>query len=241
MEENAQQSLVPPPEATVGGAYGHGWQILKKNFLELLLVIFIIMLINAPLSWFNKNVDFISSYGDYDFDFTNGLYSLLYWLLVATPLEYGAYLIFVRASRGTKVQIRDIISPFNQFVEVVLTKILITGIVIIGIFLFIIPGIIFAIKLAFAPYLVVDKKMDAISAIKESWKMTSGHGFTIFVMAILAFIIMLGGFIVFFVGIFISMIWIMAAFASLYYAADSAGKDAAGSQELETSPVEESS
>jgi len=58
MEENAKQSPVPAPEATVGGAYGHGWQILKKNFLELLLVVFIIMLINAPLSWFNKDVDF---------------------------------------------------------------------------------------------------------------------------------------------------------------------------------------
>jgi len=238
MEENAKQSPVPAPEATVGGAYGHGWQILKKNFLELLLVIFIIMLINAPLSWFNKDVDFFNSYSD-GFNFTDGLYSLLYWLLVVTPLEYGALLVFLRASRGANVQIRDIISPFNQFVEVILTKILITGIVIVGLLLFIIPGIIFAIKLVFAPYLVVDRKMDAVSAVKESWKMTSGHGFTIFAMAILASFIVLGGLIVFFVGIFISIIWISAAFAALYHAADSAGKDATGSQEFKTSPVEE--
>ena len=146
---------------------------------------------------------------------------MLYWVLIASPIEYGVIYLFLKAVRGETVQIKDIFQPFNQFVDVVLANILVTGIVIAGFILLIIPGIVFAIKLVFVPYLVMDRKMNAINAVKESWKMTGGFGWTIFGMAILAFFICVGGFIVFFVGIIVSMMWIGAAFASLYYAVDS--------------------
>ena len=146
---------------------------------------------------------------------------MLYWVLIASPIEYGVIYLFLKAVRGETVQIKDIFQPFNQFVDVVLANILVTGIVIAGFILLIIPGIVFAIKLVFVPYLVMDRKMNAIGAVKESWTMTGGHGWTIFGMAILAFFICLGGFIVFFVGIIVSLMWIGAAFASLYYAVDS--------------------
>ena len=216
MEENIKQNATSPPEATAGGSYGHGWGTLKKYFLELLLITFIIVLIDAPFGWFNK-----SSLTNYNYDFTNSLYSMLYWVLIASPIEYGVIYLFLKAVRGETVQIKDIFQPFNQFVDVVLANILVTGIVIAGLILLIIPGIVFAIKLVFVPYLVMDRKMNAINAVKESWKMTGGFGWTIFGMAILAFFICLGGFIVFFVGIIVSLMWIGAAFASLYYAVDS--------------------
>ncbi len=216
MEENIKQNAASAPEATVGGSFGHGWDTLKKYFLELLLITFIIVLIDAPFGWFNK-----SSLTNYSYDFTNSFYSMLYWVLIASPIEYGVIYLFLKAVRGETVQIKDIFQPFNQFVDVVLANILVTGIVIAGIILLIIPGIIFAIKLVFVPYLVMDRKMNAINAVKESWKMTGGFGWTIFGMAILAFFICVGGFIVFFVGIIVSLMWIGAAFASLYYAVDS--------------------
>lgn len=55
MEENIKQNATSPPEATAGGSYGHGWGTLKKYFLELLLITFIIVLIDAPFGWFNKS------------------------------------------------------------------------------------------------------------------------------------------------------------------------------------------
>ena len=171
MEENIKQNATSPPEATAGGSYGHGWGTLKKYFLELLLITFIIVLINVPFGWFNK-----SSLTNYNNDFTNSLYSMLYWVLIASPIEYGVIYLFLKAVRGETVQIKDIFQPFNQFVDVVLANILVTGIVIAGFILLIIPGIVFAIKLVFVPYLVMDRKMNAISAVKESWKMTGGHG-----------------------------------------------------------------
>jgi uncharacterized membrane protein len=82
----------------------------------------------------------------------------------------------------------------------------------------IIPGIIVACRLAFVPYLVMDKDLEPMKAVEKSWQMTRGHGWKIFWMAILSFFIGIAGFIVFFVGVIISSMWISSAYATLYQA-----------------------
>jgi uncharacterized membrane protein len=91
-------------------------------------------------------------------------------------------------------------------------------IVVIGFILLIVPGIIFACKLAFTPYLVVDRKMEVIEAIKASWRMTNGHAWKVFLIGLLAIPIFIAGIICFGVGVIISIMWITMAFASLYHA-----------------------
>ena len=88
----------------------------------------------------------------------------------------------------------------------------------------IIPGIIFACKLAFTPYLVVDRKMEVIEAVKESWRMTDGHAWTVFLIGLLAIPICIAGLICFGVGIIVSLMWIRLTFASLYHAVSVSGK-----------------
>jgi hypothetical protein len=53
-------------------------------------------------------------------------------------------------------------------------------------------------------------------AVEESWKMTRGHGWTIFSMAIVSFFIYVAGLLLLFVGIFPASIWVSSSFASLY-------------------------
>jgi uncharacterized membrane protein len=89
----------------------------------------------------------------------------------------------------------------------------------------IIPGIIIACRLAFVSYLVMDKNMEAMKAVEKSWQMTKGHGWTIFGMAIISFFIYIGGLIVFFVGIIVSIMWVHAAFATLYQSVLNANDD----------------
>ena len=86
----------------------------------------------------------------------------------------------------------------------------------IGIVFLIVPGIILACRLAFVPFLVVDKKLDAVKAVEESWRMTRGHGWTIFLMAIMVIPIAIAGFAALGIGIIFSIIWINLAFASIY-------------------------
>jgi hypothetical protein len=59
--------------------------------------------------------------------------------------------------------------------------------------------------------------MEALDALKASWAMTKGHGWTIFFMGLLAFFIIIAGLLVLIFGVLISAMWISAAFAILYH------------------------
>jgi len=100
--------------------------------------------------------------------------------------------------------------------NILLANILVGLIVGAGILMLIVPGIIFACKLAFVPYLVMDEKMEAVDAVRKSWNMTRGHTGTIFLMGVVAFFVGLGGLICFIVGIIPAVIWISLAFATIY-------------------------
>lgn len=62
----------------------------------------------------------------------------------------------------------------------------------------------------------MDKDLEPMQAVEKSWQMTRGHGWKVFGMGILSFFILIGGVIVFFVGVIISFMWIHSAFAALY-------------------------
>jgi len=74
------------------------------------------------------------------------------------------------------------------------------------------------------PYLVVDRKMEAIEAVKESWRMTSGYTWKLFLIGLLAIPISIAVLICFGFGIIFAIMWIHLAFASLYHAVSLAGQ-----------------
>ena len=64
----------------------------------------------------------------------------------------------------------------------------------------------------------MDKKLDPIAAVEESWRMTRGHGWTIFFMALTSIFIIFLGALLLIVGIIPAMVWVKSSFASLYHA-----------------------
>ena len=97
------------------------------------------------------------------------------------------------ACRGDKVEIKDMFGAFRNYINAVFASLLVGVIVAFGLVLLIVPGIIFACKLAFTPYLVVDRKMDAIEAIKTSWHMTDGYAWDVFLIGVMAIPICFAG------------------------------------------------
>lgn len=65
--------------------------------------------------------------------------------------------------------------------------------------------------------------MQVIEAVQESWRMTTGHAWKVFLISLLAIPICIAGLICFGVGIIISIMWISLAHASLYYAVSNSG------------------
>jgi uncharacterized membrane protein len=83
--------------------------------------------------------------------------------------------INVQLVDGKKATFNDLFSQTSVLIKGVLAALLYGVIVLLGIICFIIPGIWLAIRLQFYKYLVVDKKMGPIEALKGSWNMTKGN------------------------------------------------------------------
>jgi hypothetical protein len=123
-------------------------------------------------------------------------------------LYYGFTLVTLRAARSEKPSVVDLFRPFNKFFNVIFSAILLFLILGVGFLLLIIPGIIFACKLVFVPYLVVDKNKGVFSAISESWEMTNGHFWKIFLIGLTVYAVVL-------ILLFIFMIILFASIGGL--------------------------
>lgn len=207
-------TLVP----SVGSSYGNGWRRLQDYFLELFLIIVIGFIVAIPVGWFDAaeetraaGVTLLS------------VLSLAYGLLLLGPLEYGIAYVNLRAARSDQPKAGDILEVFKYYADAVLANILVGAIVCAGLILLIVPGIVFACKLAFTPYLVVDRRMKVIDAVKESWRMTDGYAWQVFFIGLLSIPIAFAGLICFGVGVIVSIMWIHLAFASLYHAVATSG------------------
>jgi uncharacterized membrane protein len=215
MVQNNESNKEPVPivYADVGSAYGHGWRQMWKYILELLLIVVLAFLFSIPAAGLS-----VFEEAEGDGAFFVGIFSLAYLILVLWPIEYGVAYAALKAARGERLEVKDIFEVFQNYGNAILANILTSVIIGFGIILLIIPGIFFACKLVFVPYLIVDKKMEAIAAVKESWRMTDGHALTVFLIGLLAIFIVIAGLIVLVVGVIVAAIWIEVAFASLYYA-----------------------
>lgn len=202
------------PEA--GRSYSIGWKIIWVYFVELLVVSIVYAVLSGPVSFFQWRTD--------EFEWflvPLVMFGIAYGVFVAGPIGYGTQWVFLKAVRGEHIEIRDMFSVFQKnYWNAVIANIVVGVIVGLGIVMLIVPGIIFACRLAFVPYLVIDREMDVMDALRASWDMTRGYGWQIFFMGFLAIFIVIAGLIVLLVGVFVSGMWIAASFASIYHAVE---------------------
>jgi uncharacterized membrane protein len=224
MENMNYRNLVP----SAGGSFSFAWRkMFEKAFLPLLVAVIIVGLLKGPSAGANFKFD-----GNHGFSFPMlfifplVIIGLAYSFLFLPVIKYGEQYLFLKAMRDEEADLKTLFDGFKtQYLNIVLANLIVAALVVIGFVMLIIPGIIIACRLAFVSYLVMDKNMDAMKAVERSWQMTKGHGWTIFGMAIISFFLAIGGLIVFFVGIIISIMWIHAAFATLYQSVLNANDD----------------
>jgi len=228
MEVIEQSKRVP----SINNSFGNGWDVMKKNFLVLLLVVIVVGLVTGPTQSFRWNIH----HGHHwDWEQMNwhlhdmgwlalgmiglllGLLALAWGLLIVPVFKYGGKMMFLQAVREIRPDFNLLVRGFKQnYLGVVLANLLTIALVMLGLIMLVIPGIIIACRLAFVGFLVMDKQLDPISAVEESWRMTRGHGWTIFWMAFLSFWIFIAGLCILFVGVLPAASWVGSSFATLY-------------------------
>ncbi|MDP4224388.1 MAG: hypothetical protein Q8868_13860 [Bacteroidota bacterium] len=234
METQKNYRLYP----TFGDSLGTGFQVMLDNFLRLLLVVFVLAILTAPFKMFNFRFNLHDLPGHwynwdqwFSHDFTRlftigalgmigvflGLLALCYTFLAVPVISYGEHMIFLQAVRRIKPDFEYLIKGFwENYLSIILANLLVVALVVLGLFALIIPGIIIACRLVFVPYIVMDKKLDPIEAVELSWKLTRGHGWTVFLMGFVSFFIIIFGLCLILVGVFPAVIWVTSSFAALY-------------------------
>jgi uncharacterized membrane protein len=228
METKRTYQLLP----RFGTSYNTGWKVMADNFLRLLLVVIILGIIASPMTgakaqWkfdahdFSNipwNMDEFFKFGAFGIAAAFlGLLAMMYYFLLLPVFKYGAKMMFVQSVRQKTPDFDLLISGFRKnYLNIVLANLLVTALIGIGIVCLFVPGIIIACRLAFTPYLVMDKELDPIKAAEESWRLTRGHGWKIFAMGFVAFFIYIAGFICFFIGVLVSDMWVKSSYATLY-------------------------
>lgn len=196
----------------VGSVLSQSWKILWNKFITLFLIVLVVFISQIPLSVFqgNEHGDVLSS--------ILGAFALLYLIFIVSPFKMSADLLYLKAIRQTAFEVKEIFDVFKVYLNVVLASLLSFAIIGIGFAFFLIPGIIFACRLAFVPFLVMDKKLDAVKAVEESWRLTRGYGWRILWLYIVSFFLIIFGAIVLGFGAIIAYIWICLAMAAFYQA-----------------------
>ncbi len=174
-------------------AFQFGWSIAKSNipffFGAHLIALGIFALSHLLSSGFEMASSTIKN------PLLNGAVSivdfLLGILLFTAPIMAGLTKINIDFYDGKKAYDGDLLCGYSSaiFFKHFVASVLFNLAVIIGTIFFIIPGIVFLFKFAFATNFVVDKKCDALEALKKSSDLTNGIKRDLFYFCLLALLL----------------------------------------------------
>lgn len=193
----------------IGGAIRFGWEQLKKNAPMLILAIVLYLLaIFIPLGlslWASAND-------------IQALFVILYivYILIALIGSIGLTMMYIKLGRGEEIELSDLYAHWGRVLPYIGTTILYGIIVVVGLILFIIPGVIWAIKYQYAAYLSLDQKLSPVAALNKSGEMTHGLKWDLLGFYVVASLVAYIGIIALGIGIFISGMVAAIAMAFVY-------------------------
>jgi uncharacterized membrane protein len=189
-------------------AVSFGFETAKKNIIFFIGLFVVVVIISALRSLIQLRVAL-------DKQFL--IYIILYVLIfiINTIIGMGLIKISLEFVDKKKPELRDLFHTKN-LVNFILASLIKGIIVLIGFILLIIPGIIFSIRLQFATYLIIDKNMSAVDAVKKSWEMTKGNAWNLFFFVIILVLLNILGAILLLVGLFITVPLTMIATTFVY-------------------------
>jgi len=144
-----------------------------------------------------------------------GLASLLGWILLIL-LKMGLIRTGLKVLDGGKPEVNDFSSSPLQFLHFLGATILCGLMVIAGLIVFIIPGIILAVRFQLYSYLLIERDLRPVAALKQSWAMTKGKTGSLFLFGLAGMGATLLGMLAFFIGLFAAIPVVLVAKAFVY-------------------------
>jgi uncharacterized membrane protein len=97
-------------------------------------------------------------------------------MMLLIPLFMGRLLrMTLTAVRGSTPAVGDLFKGEMRYGSMLALMLLQTMVIGLGYLFFVVPGVILALGLHFSAFLVIDRRMGAVDAMKASWQLTSGR------------------------------------------------------------------
>ncbi len=124
--------------------------------------------------------------------------------IVAAPLTGGLVMMGIRRAAGQNIEPGMIMSQFDKVLPLVAVNFLYGAAVLVGFFLFILPGIYLAVAFYMAPSLVVERNMGPIEALNLSFQECRKQWLNLFLLGIVVILLLLAGYLTMGIG----LIWL---------------------------------
>lgn len=194
---------------SVGDAITYGWDQVKSR-----LKFFIVLVLIIGLASSIPNI--LTSAAESRNEGTLSLILNIAGIILQLAIALGAIGIALHVYDRKKTGYGDLFQQFKLIPQYIIASILYMLIVIGGLILFIIPGIIWSVKFQFFAYLMVDKGLGPIEALKESTRITDGVKWKLFFLKIVLSLINVAGLLCFVVGLLVTIPLGMMAEAYAY-------------------------
>jgi hypothetical protein len=196
-----------------------GWELTKKHWAVLVLANIFIIAVSLLLEVVNfTSMAFLSSFPGLD----TGVYVFVQLLgfIISIWTGYNLSKLMINLVDGVPVKAVDVFH-YSKDMNYRLLKyfggILLFGLAVIaGLILFIIPGIYFAYRFGFVPYLLVDKDIEIMEAFKKSTEMTKGEIWHLIGFSVQSFFIMILGLLLLIIGFIPAAILVWFTYFVIY-------------------------
>ncbi|MBK8575613.1 MAG: DUF975 family protein [Elusimicrobia bacterium] len=187
-------------------ALSEGWRVTKSRFPLMLAYLGTLLALGVVRFVIEKPIDSTA------LKVILGLgFQVLNWFLTFNALGVSIKLI-----DGKEVAYADFWRPQSNFWFYVLATLLYGFIIAGGTLLLIVPGIIFGLMFMFYGYVMVEKSLGPIEALKESKRLTRGVKWDLFLFSLIAIGLNILGVMALLVGVLATMAVTYLALAHLY-------------------------
>lgn len=188
-----------------------GWEATKNNLLFFIVFFIVTLAISGGIS----SLQYPRLRPEHAlYHFLIGVLEMV--VSIFLTLAYTKVALRLSAEPGANFEISDAWSGYPHFLAMLVGSVLYALIVLAGLILLIVPGIIWGIKYSLFTYLILDRGMGPIEALKRSGEITMGHKGNLFLLHLLFVAIALLGALACGVGILVAAPIILIAHAYVY-------------------------
>ncbi|ODA68234.1 hypothetical protein A7A08_00051 [Methyloligella halotolerans] len=193
---------------SVGDAIKQGWEIFKSRpwfFIGACIILFIASVVIGLLTEAIDSVLVGDTVVNPEDPSQGTVIGNLVNFLLSTLVNMGAVAFFLKSYDDLpRASYGDLWHPqsYLQYLAVTVLFGLMIG---LGLILLIVPGLIALVVFFFAPFLVIDRLMGPIEALKASMEITKGHRWTLFGLILAIAGINILGALALFVGLFVTI------------------------------------